>query len=519
MKNIFVILAAIGLCASSFMRVLWADELVWEDIGKSNGAMNAVLVDPENPRIIYAGSNNAVLKSEDGGSSWELALSVRGENTAVNFIIRDTRDINMLYAATGNGLYCSDSAGKYWRRVFSGKNLLENDCTVLIAVRGQIFLGTKSGLFISHDSGRSWHRQEGQLGKCRIYAITCDNKNAGCVYVLCETGLFKGELDSQEWRRIFVCTAAENDKEQNEYMENQKEEESEGLRYVCVDPENPGYLYLSGRGGIRLSKDTGTSWEHFNDYGLIDTDVKFLLMPGEGRLFGVTRSGIFEYTNQRWQEISLRLPAGEIRCISMDSTGNIYAASYKGLFKARPIRYNVAMNDYISVYLKDEPEIGKLQEAAIAYAEVEPEKIKRWRAQAAKKALLPQVSVGIDRNTSDLWHWESGSTTKFDDDVLRRGRDTVEWDVTVSWDLSEIIWNNDQTSIDSRSKLMAELRDNILDQVTRMYFERLRVKMELDSLPIEDRKKRLERSLRLRELSASLDALTGGYYSKYRDRL
>lgn len=61
---------------------------------------------------------------------------------------------------------------------------------------------------------------------------------------------------------------------------------------------------------------------------------------------------------------------------------------------------------------------------------------------------------------------------------------------------------------------MVQLRDDILDEVTKIYFERLRVKMELDNLSIEDRKKRFEKELKLQELTASLDAFTGGYFSQ-----
>jgi hypothetical protein len=62
---------------------------------------------------------------------------------------------------------------------------------------------------------------------------------------------------------------------------------------------------------------------------------------------------------------------------------------------------------------------------------------------------------------------------------------------------------------------MAELRDSILDEVTKTYFERQRVTMELESLAIGDNKKRREKELKLQELAASLDALTNGYFSAH----
>jgi len=61
---------------------------------------------------------------------------------------------------------------------------------------------------------------------------------------------------------------------------------------------------------------------------------------------------------------------------------------------------------------------------------------------------------------------------------------------------------------------VVQLRDDILDEVTKLYFERIRVKCEIDNLSIEERKKRFEKELRLAELTASIDALTGGYFSQ-----
>ena len=124
------------------------------------------------------------------------------------------------------------------------------------------------------------------------------------------------------------------------------------------------------------------------------------------------------------------------------------------------------------------------------------------------------VTAGVNRDTADLWHWESGSSSKSGDDILVRGKDNVSWDVSLGWDLGDLVWNDAQTSIDVRSRLAVQLRNDILDEVNKYYFERIRIKIELDNLSLEERKKRFEKELRLQELTASLDALTGGYLSR-----
>ncbi len=66
--------------------------------------------------------------------------------------------------------------------------------------------------------------------------------------------------------------------------------------------------------------------------------------------------------------------------------------------------------------------------------------------------------------------------------------------------------------------LVVELRDDILNEVTRLYFERRRLQAEiLLSAPL-DKKEGTEKTLRLAELTASIDALTGGYFSRELER-
>jgi len=147
---------------------------------------------------------------------------------------------------------------------------------------------------------------------------------------------------------------------------------------------------------------------------------------------------------------------------------------------------------------------------AIEYADVNPKKIQNWRALAKQKALLPNLSVGVDRSATELLHWDTGSSP----DKLTKGREYIDWDISVSWNLGDLIWSSDQTSIDSRSKLMVELRDDILDQITRLYFERRRLQTELFLADNLDIQAELEKQMRIEELTALIDAMTGGEFSR-----
>lgn len=514
MRKLIMVLLAMVLIFSNTKAILSETNSVWEEISRGYFDINAVLIDADNPDVIYIGSNNAVIKSEDGAQIWRDVLSIKGQNRVVNFLASDSQDKNSLYAACGNGLFYSNSGGKYWRHIFGGKSYLENDCTVIAALPAALYLGTRAGLFISKDRGNTWYRSIGKVGKSQILAIALDKNTLDTLYVASREGVFKSRDKGESWVRIFTADSSGNNHDAEEMPQEQTETQGHGIRYLCLDPQNPDYLYLATSRGIYKSKDSGKTWESFTGYGLLSRDIKFILISDSSVLYALTKSAIYEYQDKRWQEISIDLPSTDIRFIALDRNYNLYAACDKGLFKAASSGNNSGRNDLLSLYLKGEPDINRVQEAAVEYAEVHPDKIKAWRKQAARKAILPQLRLGLDRNVTDLWHWEGGSTTKTDDDILKKGRDSVEWDISLSWDFSELIWNNDQTSIDSRSKLMSELRDNILDEVTRIYFERIRLKMEVDSLNIVDRKKRLEKELRLKELAASLDALTGGYFSK-----
>jgi len=58
-----------------------------------------------------------------------------------------------------------------------------------------------------------------------------------------------------------------------------------------------------------------------------------------------------------------------------------------------------------------------------------------------------------------------------------------------------------------------QLRDDVLDEVTRLFFERRHVQIDFLLRAPESLQESIERELKLQELTADIDALTGGYLS------
>ncbi|MEI6831339.1 MAG: hypothetical protein WCK61_01380 [Candidatus Omnitrophota bacterium] len=519
MKKIAICFTVVCICI--MVRETKAQDLIWENIGRENSNVQVVQVHPQDNKIIFTGIPGNIIKTIDAGKSWRNILSIWSGARNINAIAFNQKNANILYAATDNGLYRSKDLGGHWERIFRGKSYLENQCTSILEIDNVLFVGTRVGLFISRDAGRFWYKENGRIGSNLILNIDANLKFSRIIYLAASSGIFKSLDTGNTWELIFAPNLSRIDAGELSLDENKDEDKrSSDVRYVKTG-EGIDLVYFSSAKGIYKSLDQGKTWEKLTEYGLLNRDIRMFHLSGDGRIFALTYSGVFIYQDERWIEASFGV-TGNLNYLVLDHQDNIYIAGEKGMFKSRLKNLSTfKRQELLYDYLKHEPKIRDVQIAAVKFAEVSPDKISQWRKQAALKAVLPQLSMGAGRNTTDLWHWESGSSAigQSGDDLLRRGRDSIDWDVSLSWDLGELIWNGDQTSIDVRSKLMVELRNDILDQVNKLYFERLRVKLELDNLAIEDRNKRFDKELKVEELTASLDSLTAGYYSEQLHKL
>ena len=485
--------------------LVFAQEQIWRRIrGVADTQITSIGIYLQNPDVLYLGSN-FIYKSIDGGRSWSKVFAVPGMGK-VNFL-QVQKDL--VYAGTEKGLFLSKDGGETWRRVFKGKGEANNVLSFAQSRSANLlYLGTQRGLFKSRN-GQRWRKIKGRLSEIEVYQVQVDLENPEVAYALTEKGLFSTEDGGRNWKRLLVS-----------FAEEEKEKERR-LKDLEIGLEG---LYLGGKDCLLKSTDKGKSWEEWRIGLLSGVDIRSLALEERKRILYLgTDKGVFKLSlgEQECLPLHQGLSSLDIRKIVL-ARGSLYAITKKGVFqrKVEEKGYSeekVSWERRISRLFAYEPTIQEVQEKAIEYAEVHPQKIKRWRRLSARRAILPKLSIGVNgaknRTLSDsIWGSSSGKHHIGPDD--KTVDDNLGWDVSLTWELGDLIWNSEQVDIDTRSRLMVQLREDILDEVTRTYFERKRVKIDLFLSPPADEKKRIEQRLKLEELTANLDALTGGWFSR-----
>ncbi|MFT5442594.1 MAG: hypothetical protein ACI8W3_001638 [Myxococcota bacterium] len=181
------------------------------------------------------------------------------------------------------------------------------------------------------------------------------------------------------------------------------------------------------------------------------------------------------------------------------------------------------------------PDVREVHRAALKEQGLEARVFKRaWRG-VGRRAWLPVIGLRFDADR------DRGRGSDIDE-VLISGENHLLHDsdrdrsfgigasLTMTWDFRDAAYEPEQIDISREARLVIGLRDDVLDEVNQIYFERLVVAGKLDALNargprIEAPPRRSEDldesraqsivtlSLRLLELEAGLDAWTGGWFS------
>ncbi len=478
--------------------------------------VRAVAVDPRDPLRILVGTTRAIYRSSDGGRRWEERLTLRGEHTAIHALVLSPQQPARFYAATAHGVFRSTDGGASWKHLHR-----EPSFAVLVdAVPSErLWSGTAEGLWLSEDAGRHWRRVTGLPSHRTVFALARDPYYPEQLYAATDAGLYRSDDVGQHWQSVFLVRTTSGE-EDDPTAESEEASSPDRITALAFHPTKPGHVVCTTLHSAFESQDGGRSWRALPESGLATEALHHVLLTHASptHLYVASNRGVFHYddTAQRWEPLTRGLTAQQIYHLTIQpQDGSLWAATDRGVFHGVIVPQGAEGAQQplqLFALFQHEPTIAEVQAMAVRYAETDPEKIARWRRAAATQALLPTVSVGFDHNKTISDQYDEGTFPKFQ---LVPTRDLDRnWDVSVSWDLGELIWNDDQLSIDSRSKLTTELREELLDEVTRFYFERRRLQVEVALEPLEDPKLAFEKELRIQELTAQLDALTGRGFSR-----
>lgn len=489
----------------------------WISLSKSLQELNIheIASDPKNPSIIISASERQVYKSKDAGATWIKVMALRGSNrvTDIHF---DTAKPGRVYLSTQKGIYRSENFGDRWEVFFKGIGENKSQFNTVAAFSGLILAGAADGLFVMAEDGREAQRVE-ELPRATVYALS---STGPFIFAVTEKGIYRSQ-EGRRWHSIY----SEVRNEVPTSLERFNIEEISllpppGLAYAIGTKR----LFYGAREGMIESQGDGQQWDALRGQPFKKIHC---MTAGATTVFTATDTGIYRWdpSKKRFEELYLGLDSKEVRALSYSPVGDyLLAATRTGILKyahpelglspyAIPLEAKPSSADLL-LRFENEPTISEVQNAAIRYAEVHPDKIANWRKAASRKAYFPSVSLSRSVKQDENIDIDRGGTGDPDRFIYGPMENSYDWAFNLSWDLGDIVWNDDQTSIDTRSRLLVELRDDILSKVTHLYYERRRLQIDMTLAPKSDLGFEVENTIKLQELTAGIDALTGGYFNQ-----
>ncbi len=174
----------------------------------------------------------------------------------------------------------------------------------------------------------------------------------------------------------------------------------------------------------------------------------------------------------------------------------------------------------VLAHYQNEPDVLKVQAMAMSYSKTNPELVQGWLAASKAAFALPAVTLSYDKDLDeyDTWNYldlDGDGDVTADEYQLNTSRadDDDSFGVRLAWRLDKIVMSSERIRVINESQDIVKLRDKVLDEVTRLYFDRRRLQVESLLSPPSDLKTQIKTELHLQELTASIDALTGGQFS------
>ena len=496
-----------------------------QDRSRENKPFFSSLLDPS--KFLIASGHDIF----EGGraNAWKPLWSQTDAKASIKKIFSFSVIPDKIFALTDQSIFMGNLKDRSWQRVYKDDGKEPLSFTVHPKNPNHWYLGTQKGLWETRDAGKTWSpstvlRTPGPvpllvfdhdrlfLADDKTLYLAMPESPAHSVLELAGTALEASPLEVEDPGSLETPIPYDLK-----------------IRDFTASKRDPQELFLATRNGVFRSRDGGNRWEPLSRSGLQNASVlQLAFSTKENSLYAATPRGIYAYEPHagRWTGLFQGLAQDHAQSIAVLNEERLLAITEEGFVEyplesfvpeAGPsLAFHQPAEETLALFrelVSLEPSAREVHKHVIRYADVSNGKIKRWHALSRAAALLPSFSFGKSMDRSASVSTYSGKFITGPEDSSKG------WDGDVSWDLGNIIYSSDQTSIDSREKMMVELRNDLLSEATRIYYERRRLQIDLIFTPAASQQEHLENLLRLDELTSLLDGMTDGFFTKQLERV
>lgn len=280
----------------------------WARMNLDGSALIALAIDPINPSRLYAPTWNAVLKSTDGGNTWDPKTNGLLSNRTVDVLTIDPTDPNTLYGGVGERLVVSTDAGENWISQGYGEGLgvgrffdividpFNSDIIYVGGLAGSIYKSVDAGrtfVQLPYNTGQGAFSLAAHPTQKNVYLAGVNSSEAGIIKTLngvdffsVSSGLIYGGADSAysaivyapgDPNIVYAGSGYEDERLAKGIFKSIDGGEtwtniSYGLRIdqntgypyyvksIAVHPANPNLVFAATGSGLYKSVDGGVNW-------------------------------------------------------------------------------------------------------------------------------------------------------------------------------------------------------------------------------------------------------------------
>lgn len=416
-------------------------------------------------------------------------------------VIPKTRP-NWVAVATDAGYFLSKDAGKTFKHLYRGRSAGQGDVRVIRfdpKDPNRVWLGTRTGLWYTLNGGKRFYRNAGNIRAFEVREIRFDPNNPKHLYVATNRSLFFSTNRGNKFRRLWTSVSG-----------------TRRITGLAMLAGQPSQILLATGNGIYLSKDR-KDFKRIPAAGIGSRNILYIttIKAHPNWVFAVNDQGVFVSKNRgrRFKQRREGMLSPNIRWLAVreDDPRETWAATDFGVLrwsKTVAGKFTPAQWRRFQKRLRAEPSPWQMAQAAMKYMML-PHRLKRLLARNAARGWMPQLNARallvLDNDQSNLLLIEGTRPIS-----ILEGRNFL-LEVSLNWNLGRLVLDDQQLRVSAEAINLRRKRQRIINRVVRLYHARKRLIMRLFVAPPRNVRTYTKKLVKIQEVTAYLDGLTGGY--------